>query len=151
MKRPRQKVKTVAVTYRNGEQVIEYVSRRPSDLIHEYRRIRQAILDANVIINKYPVRRVRHVLLDICRFQLANSLRDIDDSATPVELAGEVARLSFLMSEALVGINRLRHSRVAFLEELRFKLTYGQSPRKRDVDNKILNKDDDDDDTDGES
>jgi hypothetical protein len=151
MKRPRSKAKTVSVIYENNGVRVEYVNRKETDIPAEYQRVKEAVLAANLIVNRYRVRRVRHIILDVCRFQLANSLRELPPE-TPVEvLASEIARLSFLMQETLTGINRLCHSRIAFLEELRFKLTYGQSPKKRDVDNQILDKEEEESNVEGAS
>lgn len=134
----------MAVIYQDGVTRIDYVSRKVTEVAGEYERVKAAVLEANRIINRYQMRRVRHVVLDVCRFQLANALVDVPPDSTPEAFAQEIARLSYLMQEALNGLNRLCNSRVWFLEELRFKLTYGQSPKKRDFDNPLLEEEEDD-------
>jgi len=134
MARPRAKAKTVRVRYTDSAGVsTEYVSRRPIDLPGEYLRVQRAVLDAVRMINTRGLKRLRHVVLDISRFQLSNSLRNIPADSSSEEFAGEIARLSYLMHEVLLQLARLRHSRIDHLQELRFKLTYGQTPKKREL------------------
>ena len=113
--------------------VIRYVDRREEDLLPEYIRVRTAILDAVRIINSRSLKRLKNVVLDITRFQLTNSLKPISDTATAQELVAEITRLSFIMEDAVKTLARLSNSRVDHLQDLRFRLTYGQTPRRRDL------------------
>lgn len=111
-------------------QDIEYVPRARADLRPELGRVQSELKLAIRIL--FRARRYRHVAVSTARFQLENCLREIPEGASDQWLADEIGRLSYVMEDTLGILNRLKHSRVHYLEEARFKLTYGQTPKKRD-------------------
>jgi hypothetical protein len=129
-RRRKRATKKVPICYDDGVKHIEYVSKAKKELLPELLRIRSEILQALRLLNY--LRRKRHSVLISVRFQLQESLRDIPEDAEPAELAEEIARLSFIMDNALNQLNILSHSRTPLIEQIRFKLTYGQTPKKRD-------------------
>jgi hypothetical protein len=110
---------------------IEYVGRHKNELMPELNRVQSEIRQVLRLLN-YLKRKRNHVLA-MARFQLMESLRTVPDDSTPDFIADEIARLSYVMSNTLDIINQLRNSRTPMLEEIRFKLTYGQTPRKREI------------------
>lgn len=120
----------IEITYRDGDTVIHYVPRPNALLWPELTRVRKAINDALRIL--YHVKRVRHIVIASTRFQLSNAARDITEEDEPQVIADEIARLSYVMDTALRTLEELKHCRVKFLEEVRFTLKYGQTPKKRE-------------------
>ncbi len=122
--------KKVRVYFEGDRGLIEYVPRAPSDLRPELERVQADIRLTLRILHR--ARRYRHVAVSTARFQLENCLRDTPAGASDEWLADEIARLSYVMEDTLGILNRLKHSRMHYLEEARFRLTYGQTPKKRD-------------------
>ncbi len=108
-----------------------YVARAASELMAEYERIKMHILRSIRVIS--TMKRVRHTSIISVRFELNNVLRSPDQLTSPTLLAAEIARMSFVMENCVNELNVLVHSRTDNLQELRFLLTYGQTPKMRDV------------------
>ena len=119
----------VAWTEADGR-VLEYVPRLPGELRGELERVTDSVRRALRIL--WPVRRLRHHCIVSARVQLQNCLRDVPADADEDWRANEIARLSYVMHTALGMLDQLRNSRVKWLGEARFTLTYGQTPKKRE-------------------
>ncbi len=118
------------VQYNEPGVSINYVSRATPEVWPELRRVRAAINDVIRILT--TLKRIRNGVLVSTRFILLNCHRDLPDD-TPLEIvAAEIGRLSYIMADALETLNTLKYCRIHHLEEARFKLTYGQTPKKRD-------------------
>jgi len=59
--------------------------------------------------------------------------------------------LSFIMEDTVSLLNRLRHCRVGNIEKARFILTYGQTPKKRELTARYGNSEKQTEEQDGES
>lgn len=129
-RKKRSSPKKVAIVYNDGQNRVEYVAKPPSGLRPELERVQFNILQAIRMLN--TMRRIRHIVLRTASFQLSHSIRELPKDAGDQEVADEIARLSFLMEDTLLILRRLTHCRIANLEETRFKLQYGQTPKKRD-------------------
>lgn len=119
------------VYYDDGVTQREYVPRTLPELRSELSRIHQAIYEATRMLS--TMGRVKHVVIKTALLQLRNARRTVPDDAPAEELAGEIARLSVLMEDTLFILNKLKHCRVHHMEEARFKLLYGQTPKKREL------------------
>ena len=130
-KRPRSVPRRIPVIYSDGVVRVEYVARAPSELSVEFRRVQRHILETIRILS--TMKRIRHHIIKSARFQLSQAIREFEPgTCTEDAIAAEIARLSYLMEDTLNILNRLSCCRVANLEAARFKLTYGQTPKKRD-------------------
>lgn len=111
-------------------EAVEYLPRTAIEVWPEFRRVRAAINDVLRILSL--LKRIKNGTLVSARFTLLNCYRDLPDDS-PLELvASEIGRLSYVMADALTILSDLKHCRIHHLEEARFKLTYGQTPKKRD-------------------
>jgi len=119
------------IIYETPTDRVEYVGKEPDELWPELRRIHTVIRSCIRMLSR--IRFVRHIVLVSARFQLMNSLRTMSDTASDDELAQEIARLNFLLGDTVKILDQLSNSRTPLLEELRFTLTYGQTPRRREV------------------
>lgn len=132
MARRRRKVKKVVIKYDDGSVYRNYVGKTSSELRPEIERILESIRIVLRILTR--LRRTRHPVIITSRFQLLNGIRELSlDDMTDEEIANEIARLSYLMEDTLSQLNKLEHSRTHHLEEARFRLTYGQTPQKREA------------------
>ena len=121
----------VPITYKTPDGVlIEYVPRYSSELVRELARVYTAVLQANRVLA--TLSRVRHIAIQSVHFQMANALRAPLSEFDELTASDEIARLSFIMEDAVGILSTLTNSRTANLQQLRFVLTYGQTPKKRD-------------------
>ncbi len=127
----RQGPKKFEVNYRNGDSTVEYVARTAVELRVELRRVQRHIQEA--VRALATLKRVRHCVIMSASFQLKHAIHKLPDDVSDEAIAQEIARLSFLMEDTLVLLNRLTNCRVSNLEAVRFLLTYGQTPKKRDT------------------
>lgn len=128
--RRRKSPQKVPVEYLDGSERVEYVGRLAKDLRPELERIQSEVLQSIRLINY--LKRKRNSILVSVRVQLTECIREIPDDATSEWMADEIARLSYVMGNSLSDLNTLVNSRIPILEQIRFKLTYGQTPKKRD-------------------
>lgn len=121
----------VPVRFHDGCSVIEYVSRTPKELQTEIERVRRSRLEALRVLRR--VKRIRHPAVLSARFQLivCDTPQSADDMS-PKQKAEELARMSRALELARDTLGRLSNSRVRWLEEARFVLAYGSTPRCRD-------------------
>jgi len=110
---------------------VTYVDRPAGELRSELERVRNAGLLAAKVLSR--LRRVRNSSIQLALFELAHCSQAVPEDAPPKWLADEIARLSFTYSGVVKLLNLLSNSRVRWLEEARFLLTYGQTPIKRDT------------------
>lgn len=129
-KKRRSGPKKIPIVYQSGTQTIEYVGKTSSELRPEYARVRDAIHRALRVLSR--LRRLRQIVLVSARFQLNEALRELPEDASDEQVADEIARLSFVMQDTFDVLAKLEHSRTPFIQEARFILTYGQTPRKRE-------------------
>jgi len=129
-RRKRSPAKAVQISYHNGDVVVHYVARAPSEVRKEYARVLEAVNTALRGLKR--LKRIRHDVIVSARFQLANSVHPVPVDATPEHLADEVGRLSYVMEDTHALLGRLKNSRLPLLEEIRFTLTYGQTPKRKD-------------------
>lgn len=129
-KRKRTPARKIPVRYNDGTTDIDYVARTPSELRDELQRVQEAILEAARILSR--LHRTRHIVIKTARFQLEHALRNLPNDSTDEDIAAELARLSYLMEDTLNILNKLTHCRISYLKQARFKLTYGQTPKRRE-------------------
>lgn len=121
----------VPVVYDDGVTNVEYVGKQKNELRPELERIVYEIKQVLRILQR--LRRHRHIIIISARFQLVEALRDLpEELETEEDVANEIARLSFTMEDTLKLLGRLSNSRIPVLEAARFKLTYGQTPKRRE-------------------
>jgi len=123
--------KKIPIRYVDGNEHVEYVPRTSKELKTELERIQLAIRRALRVLSK--LRRKRHIVLVTVRFQLRNCLKEIVNDASDEAVADEIARLSYVMEDTVMLLEHLKHSRIPCLEEARFLLTYGQTPKQRET------------------
>jgi len=129
-KRKRSAANKIPVHYGDGTVAIEYVPRTPPELRAELSRVQRNIRETIRILS--TLKRIRHHVIKSVRFQLDQALHKLPDDAADEDVAAEIARLSYLMEDTLNMLNRLTQCRIANIEKARFKLTYGQTPKKRE-------------------
>lgn len=118
------------IVFRGVEPPIEYVDKTAHELRIELQRVHAAVATTQMLLSRLP--RALHPGIKAARFQLANMLRDVS-ALTDDEAADELARLNYCMEDALALLNMLSDSKVEWLEKARFELTFGQTPRKREL------------------
>lgn len=116
-----------AVVYDDGIRRVDYVGRAHSEVNAEIRRVAHHLMLA--LKRLQTMRRVQHPAVRAAIFILRNSRPKVDSVA-----AKELARLSFLMDDALKTLSAIKNSNADYLKEVRFNLLYGQTPKKRDRD-----------------
>lgn len=122
--------KKVLVRYVGEQGAVDYVSRTPAELDVELARVRKSRVEALRILSR--VRRLRHPVISSARFQLMACAGPETNEGTVTEKATELARLSQSLEQACNTLARLSNSRVRWLEEARFTLTYGATPKCRE-------------------
>lgn len=121
----------ICIRFTSPEETIEYISKTPDELWVEYERILQAIKDALRALSR--IRFVRNIVIATAQLQLQSAVRPLPEDISDEELAKEIARLSKLMEDTIKILSRLSNSRTQWLEEARFILTYGQTPKKKEM------------------
>lgn len=116
-----------AVVYDDGIRHVDYVGRAHSEVNAEIRRVAHHLMLA--LRRLRTMRRVQHPAVRAAIFILENSKPNVESAA-----AKELARLSFLMDDALKTLSTITNSNADYLKEARFNLLYGQTPKKRDRD-----------------
>jgi hypothetical protein len=129
-KRARRTIK-IPVIYQQGPIRIEYVDKTPSELDPELARVRESVHRALQILARLS--RLKHIAIVSARFQLQNCLSELKPDSSHDDKAKELARINYTMEDTLGLLNRLSNSRIEWLEAARFQLTYGQTPKKRDL------------------
>jgi hypothetical protein len=115
------------VVYDDGIRRVDYVGRAHCDVNTEIRRVAHHLMLA---LRKLRImRRVQHPAVRAAIFLLQNIKPNVESHS-----AKELARVSFLMGDALQTLSVLKNSNADFLKEARFNLLYGQTPKKRDRD-----------------
>lgn len=130
----RRAVYKVKVRYTDDRTAIDYVDRLPSELRPELDRIQRAVLDTVRILSQ--LLRLRNAIVISAYVQLKHLVRELPEGTPAEDLAAEIARLSYVMSTIVASLDTLTHSRIKNLQEARFALTYGQTPKKRDLTHK---------------
>jgi hypothetical protein len=132
MGRLRRVPKKFPIRWTNADgSTIEYVDRAESELRAELERVRDHGFRAAKVLSR--IRTGRHVVIVAARFELEHCQRVVPDDASSAWLSAEIARLSYVYQQTLELLNRLSNSRIHWLEETRFLLTYGQTPKKREA------------------
>lgn len=123
-------VNKFVIAYEHNGKRIEYVGRTLAELAPEYRRI--------VTHLKWAIRELRQlrspnpwVVATLVQLQTVPVIDPMSCAADQV--AYEIAQVSFIMEDALNMLAHLKHSTVERLEAARFALTYGQTPKRRDL------------------
>lgn len=121
-----QKVKP-PVVYDDGIRHVDYVGRAHSEVNAEIKRV---VHHLGLALRRLrTMRRVQHPAVRAAIFILQNAKPDVTSTS-----AKELARLSFLMGDALETLAAIKHSNADYLKYARFNLLYGQTPKKRDRD-----------------
>lgn len=130
-KRKRRAPRKLAVQWVTPEgEVLDFVDRTPSDLPIELARVRSHGLLAAKVLSR--LKRLRNAEIIRARFELEHCQRPEPEDVPAEWYAQEIARLSYVYQQVLQVLNRLCHARTRWLEETRFLLTYGQTPKKRE-------------------
>lgn len=113
------------VIYDDGVNHVEYVSRPESEINTEILRAVAAIR----LAKRHLLQHVRspNPIVRATLFIIDNINPDTS-SHDPKELA----RISFLMDDALSTLNKMRHTGADHIRLARFQLLYGQTPKRRD-------------------
>jgi hypothetical protein len=120
-----------AVVYDDGLRRVDYVGRAHSEVNAEILRVAHRL---ELALRKLrTMRRTQHPAVRAAIFLLQNIKPDLTSHA-----AKELARISYLMGDALETLAVIKNSNADYLKEARFNLLYGQTPKKRDRDT-ILN------------
>jgi hypothetical protein len=117
------------IIYDKAAEPIEYVGKYTHELKPEIARLLETIQEAKALLDRLS--RFRHIAITTAKFQLANTSSDPDLAIEA--LPKEIARLNYLMEDSLGLLNILCDSKLHWLEQARFKLTFGQTPRKREM------------------
>lgn len=134
------------IVYDNGLVKVDYVGRIAKELPKEYERVKLSIVKS-IRLLAY-LKRSPHPAIKAAKFQLENSAKVINTSDV-LAVADEIARLSFIMADTVKILSALSNSEIEQLQRLRFELTYGQTPEKRELEDPIcgrkrrLDRDDD--------
>jgi hypothetical protein len=116
-----------AVVYDDGIRRVDYVGRAHSEVNAEIRRVSHHLMLA--LRRLRTMRRVQHPAVRAAIFLLQNAKPKLESVS-----AKELARLSFLMGDALNLLSTITNSNADYLKDARFNLLYGQTPKKRDRD-----------------
>lgn len=119
-----------AVRYANNVVAINYVDRTAAELRPELARVQKAVLSGVRILA--GILRLRNALIIEAYVQLKQTVRELPPEASNAEVAAEIARLSYVMGTLVESLGKLKNSRINNLQEARFTLTYGQTPKKRE-------------------
>lgn len=110
--------------------VVEYVPRIASELRPEFERVREHGLRAARVLSR--LKRHKNIILVSARFELEHCHQAPPEGAGDEWYAREIARLSYVYEQTHQLLSRLVNSRIQFIENARFLLTYGQTPTKRE-------------------
>ena len=113
------------VFYDDGKTRIEYVGRALHEIKGEILRVDGCLKLA--LKSLRTMRRSQHPAVRAAIFTLENIQPKLD-SQDPKELA----RISYLMGDALQTLAVMKNSNADYLKSARFHLLYGQTPKKRD-------------------
>ena len=131
----RKKNKPVRIIYASRFGPVEYVSRMPDELPKELDRLLRASTHSILLLNR--LKRYKHGVLIAATGILKACVACVDQRmpANPHEndYLYHIARTNQTMQRALDVLSQLKHCKVDALEEVRFKLLYGQTPRKREM------------------
>jgi hypothetical protein len=126
----------VDIVYNCDGVKINYVSRSLSELPDEYARIRKALVTTLRLLK--TLRRSPHPAIAAAYFQISNCMHPVD-TTKPEEVTRYIARVSYVMNDTLKNIlSKLSNSNIDTLKQIRFQLEYGQTPKKREKDELIL-------------
>lgn len=115
------------VVYDDGLRRVDYVGRAHSEVNAEIRRVAHHLSLA--LQRLRTMKRAQHPAVRAAIFILENTRPKLESHS-----AKELARVSFLMDDALKVLSVIRHSNADYLKYARFNLLYGQTPKKRDRD-----------------
>lgn len=137
MARKRKKPNKLPVIYKDSKVRIVYVSRSPEELFPEAVRIYSAVQVA--LRHLHLLRRSPHAAIHAAEWQLANVVAPPAWATTPL-LVDYISTTSYLMEDTLNILATIKHSTIEELQQARFLLTYGQTPKKRDRDDTMCTK-----------
>jgi len=126
----------ISVVYNAQGRYIEYVGRTPSELLPEYKRVCAAV-DSCARITK-TLLRSPHPAVRAAYYQLLNCDVSIPEPPTNQNIADAIARVSYTLEDTMLILAKISNSNIEPLRELRFHLTYGQTPKKRDRNDIII-------------
>jgi hypothetical protein len=122
------------IVYDNGIVKVDFVGRIAKELPKEFERVKLSIVKS-IRLLAY-LKRSPHPAIKAATFQLENAVRPIDANNMQ-DIADEIARLSFIMADTVTLLATLSNSEIEQLQRLRFELTYGQTPKKRELEDPI--------------
>lgn len=121
-----------AVRFVYDGQVFDYVGKTPSELTTELCRVRAAYDTALRLAR--PFSRSPNLVLHAVRTQLEVA-RLVYIPGDPQQQANELARLNWVLNDCLGLLDSVHLIGGDDIRRLRFTLTYGQTPLRRDFDN----------------
>ena len=133
----RKRANKLPIVYRSGSSKVVYVSRAPDELFTEAKRVWGSIQVA--LRQLKALKRTRHSALRGAVWQLSQVEPPLKEANT-ASLVDYIATVSYLMEDSISMLATLKNSKIDELEEARFHLTYGQTPKKRDRDDTMCSK-----------
>lgn len=133
----RKRTNKLPIIYKNGATKVVYVSRAPDELLTEAKRMYGCIQVA--LRQLKSLKRTRHAALKGAVWQLTQ-VEEPSAGESIASLVDYIAVVSYLMEDSLAMLASLKNSKIDELEEARFNLTYGQTPKKRDRDDTMCSK-----------
>ena len=115
------------VVYDDGIRRVDYVGRMPTEINAEIRRVAHHL--GLALRRLKTMERAQHPAVRAAIFILQNTKPRVTSSD-----ARELARVSFMMEQALNTLSVIKHSNADYIKEARFNLLFGQTPKKRDRD-----------------
>jgi hypothetical protein len=120
----------IPVIYSHGKDHVVYVARLPGELLAEHRRV---VFCLDKALHQLKLLRSPHPAVAAARVQLEQCDCSLPEQPTHYEIAKRIATLSFIMADTLQILAALSNSNVERLKEARFQLTFGQTPKQRDL------------------
>ncbi len=120
----------IPVIYSHGKDHIIYVARLPAELAAEHARV---VVCLGKALHQLKLLRSPHPAVATARTQLEHCDCQLPEQATHYDIAKRIATLSFTMADTFQILAALSNSNVDRLKEARFQLTFGQTPKQRDL------------------
>jgi len=127
--KPASKIK-IPVSYSHGDVKVVYVARLPGDLRNEHKRM---VFCMQMALRQLKLLRSPHPAVAAARLQLENCDVSLPTTSTHQEVAQRLAILSYTFEDTVKILAALSNSKIARLTEARFQLTFGQTPKQREL------------------
>ncbi len=120
----------VPVIYSHGKDHVVYVARLPGELLAEHKRV---VFCLGKALHQLKLLRSPNPAVAAARAQLESCDCALPEHATHYEIAKRIAVLSFIMADTFQILAAMSNSNIERLKEARFQLTFGQTPKQRDL------------------